>query len=473
MTQTQTTLSLSYWSRSRHQLVFGYRFDDLSFSSAFWYEGADLYLLEERYGEEFMRRVYFHIAAFDINKIASLRPDKLDWGPLAEFATPEFAVLWETIFRNVWAQWRYENEDPQYFGPEFETAETPPGAPAETGKGEADILAFCGGGKDSLVAMKLLERSGARFDSLTYASSIYGNQKAQCELLDGLLDQGSPGERRRLWMFDDFMDSPVLKLGGQGGVSKTLTAAETPSSIFTAIPFALQHGYRSFSLGHERSADTGQVFWEETGEDVNHQWGKSLEAEELLNGYVQKHLVADLTYFSILKPIYDVMIFNLLRRDENAVPFTHSCNEEKPWCKRCPKCAYVWLGYMAWLPTDLVDGCFGGTNLFDLEENQETFMQLVGAADQLPFECIGQANESRLAFEMCRSKGLGGKAMDRYLELGLDADRDKILGHYLDVGEPSPHFPGHVWEPMKALLEETAETAKQYVAGVSASGTPV
>lgn len=277
-----------------------------------------------------------------------------------------------------------------------------------------------------------------------------------------MLDHGSPRHRRRLWIFDDFLESPVLQLGLDDG-PKTLTAAETPSSIFTAIPFALQHGYLYFSLGHERSADTGQVFWKKTGEDVNHQWGKSLEAEELLNNYVQENLVSNLTYFSILKPIYDVMIFNLLRQDLDAVPYTHSCNEAKPWCKKCPKCAYVWLNYMAWLPVELVNEIFEDTNLFDTEENQKTFMQLIGAADQLPFECIGQANESRLAFEMCHRKGLEGKAMDRYLELEFDTDFEHVFDTYLSVDEPGNHFPKFIWDSVLPQLAEMQNEAKRYV----------
>lgn len=279
-------------------------------------------------------------------------------------------------------------------------------------------------------------------------------------MLDSLLDQGSPRDRRRLWIFDDFLESPVLHLGLDDG-PKTLTAAETPSSIFTAIPFALQHGYLYFSLGHERSADTGQVFWEKTGEDVNHQWGKSLEAEELLNNYVQENLVSNLTYFSILKPIYDVMIFNLLRQDLDAVPYTHSCNEAKPWCKKCPKCAYVWLNYMAWLPVELVNEIFESTNLFDTEENQETFMQLIGAADQLPFECIGQANESRLAFEICHRKGLKGKAMDRYLEFEFGTNFGHMVDTYLSVDEPGSHFPKSIWDLVLPQLAEMQNEAKE------------
>ena len=68
----------------------------------------------------------------------------------------EFASLWKTVFRNVWAQWRFENDDPEYFGPSFEVSPVSAAAsPVAAEQGEVDTLAFCGGGKDSLVAMKL------------------------------------------------------------------------------------------------------------------------------------------------------------------------------------------------------------------------------------------------------------------------------------------------------------------------------
>jgi len=46
--------------------------------------------------------------------------------------------------------------------------------PARVPEGEVELLAFCGGGKDSLVAMNLLERAGPPFATLAYSHSIYG-----------------------------------------------------------------------------------------------------------------------------------------------------------------------------------------------------------------------------------------------------------------------------------------------------------
>ena len=100
--------------------------------------------------------------------------------------------------------------------------------------------------------------------------------------------------------------------------------AETPAAIMGAIPVALAHGYQYMSLGHERSADSLNLVWHATGEGINHQWGKSLEAELLIDNYIRQHLISGLTYFSLLKPIHDVVIFSLLNDDRPAVARTHS-----------------------------------------------------------------------------------------------------------------------------------------------------
>ena len=453
-------LALSAWSRGRHQLAFSYKFDDLFFSTSYWYEHVDFYDLEDRHGADRMRNLYFHIAAFDINKFASLRPDVLSWGDFADLATPEFSDLWHEILENVWAQWRYENNDPHYKGPYFETAsQTASPGRLSVNPGEVDVLAFCGGGKDSLATMKLCERGGVSFDALTYSNTCYGDSGWQHDLCGELLDRADARHRRRLWVFDDFLGSPVLRLSSD---SATLTAAETPSSVFAAIPFALQHGYRYFQLGHERSADTGQTTWDATGEEINHQWGKSGDAETLVNDYIQNRLVDGLCYFSILKPVHDVVIFNLLRKDLGSVKYAHSCNMRKPWCCKCPKCAYVWLNYMAWLPAEIVVSAFGDVNLFDVDENQSTFLELAGAGQCLPFECVGSEQESRLAFELCRLKGIGGKAMDAYQALKLPVDPHAVLEKYAAVYPPGAHYPRRVWDAAAPQFAAASDDAKRY-----------
>ena len=362
------SLELADWSRSDHQLSFGYRVGGLSFRTSLWYEGVNLLDLEDRYGSPFMRKLYFHIAAFDINKLQSLRPSRIRWGAFADLAGPPFAGLWSAVTEGAWAQWRYENDDPGYRGPGFDQADEGPSPPPIRRRAACpgpETLAFTGGGKDSLVSMKLLESASEPFDTLTYSVSSYGRSPPQHRLSDQMLDGCAQRHRRRMWIFDDFLDAPSW-LMRPGGEPATLLAAETPASVFASLPFALRFGYKYLQVGHERSADVGQARWERTGETINHAWGKSSQAETLLNNYIRRELVADLCYYSVLNPVTDVLIFNLLRQHLDMVGGTHSCNNAKPWCCECPKCAYVWVNYMAWLPREIVDQMFDGRNLLDM-----------------------------------------------------------------------------------------------------------
>ena len=457
------TLWLGEPHRSRHQLVVRHGLDDLSFTTTYWYADADLPALEARYGREAMERIYFHITAFEANKLISLRPERLDLGPFTRFHSRAFTDLWRTVAHHVWGQWRYEHDDPDYWGPE------PVSAPAASTAGPLELervsegpetLSFCGGGKDSLVAMRLLERAGIAFDSLAYSSTVYGQAGPQHELIDRLLGHTAVGKRRRLWMMDDFLDSPVTALHPELG-SRYLLAAETPASVVAALPLALTHGYRHLVVAHEHSADFGNLTWSQTGEEVNHQWGKSLEAERLLADYVRSELVEDVDYFSLLKPIDDTLIFNLLDGDETAVRATHSCNVRKPWCCRCPKCAYVWLGYMAFLPATEVEPIFG-ENLLDLPENQLTYRQMLGLEEHTPFECIGTVGETRLAFALCHRKGLEGRAMQTFVEEVPEVDVEDALARYLQI-HPRHRIPPRVFSSVEPLLARAADQAARRI----------
>jgi hypothetical protein len=459
------TLRFLDCTRSRRQLTFRFGLDDLHFSTSLWYGDVDFYALEIRFGREFMRKLYFHIMAFEANKLISLKPKHFDTGSFSDLQTDSFVRLWQTVYQHVWAQWRYENDLPDYAGPVpvQPVAEHSPIA-VESSPGSIPLLAFCGGGKDSLVSLRLLERAEIPYASYAYSHSIYGTADRQHALIDQLLDHLHPEQRHRHWIYDDFMGAPVLDLHPELGVS-TLTAAETPSSVFGVLPLILQHGYQYIGLAHERSADTGNLIWEQTGEKVNHQWGKSSAAEQLLNAYIRSELIENVSYFSLLKPIHDVLIFTLLQDDVEAVPATHSCNIEKPWCKRCPKCAYVWLNYMAYLPTQSVERIFQ-CNLFDLPENQLAFRQMLGLEAHTPFECIGQIDEAQLAFELCRRKGLEGAAMQTFIKECEPLDWKKVLDKYLAVYDEESAIPAVLSAKFLPVLHAKSQRAKQELAVV-------
>ena len=454
-------------TRSQKQITTTFGIDSLTFHVSYWYSDVDFFALEDKYGQHYMDKLYFHIAAFEINKLVSLQAEKIDWGAYAPHHTVQFETFWQKIVHKVWAQWRYENNLPHYKGPTFSSQPSESRIkPIENRLGSVEILAFCGGGKDSLVSMKLLERAEIPHSSFVYSNSVYGTAQQQHDLNEGLLEHGVQFKRHAQWIYDSFVDSPVTKLYPEYNI-ESIVAAETPASIFGVLPIVLQHGYRYIALAHERSANVGNLIWDATGEDVNHQWGKSFEAECLINDYLHSEFVANVSYFSLLQPIYDVLIFNLLRSDLGAISQTHSCNLKKPWCCRCPKCAYVWLNYMAYLPTDLIDSIFN-VNLFDLEENQLWYYQMLGLGTHTPFECIGQVAETRLAFELCRRKGLSGKAMDMYAENFPQLDIGSISNNYLDIDISQSGIPPAIVQGILPQLQKAAGEARHYIQEVVA-----
>ena len=243
-------------------------------------------------------------------------------------------------------------------------------------------------------------------------------------------------------------------------------ASKPPKPPAPPLPpclIVLQHGYTYMVRGHEHSANVGNLIWDATGEDVNHQWGKSLEAELLINDYLQKELLTNLSYFSILQPIYDVLIFNLLRRDVDAVANTHSCNYGKPWCCKCAKCAYVWLNYMAYLPPSTVETPSSTSTYLTLPENQLWFYQMLGLGEHTPFDCIGQIDEARLAFELCKRKGLTGQAMQTYQKHFPNLDIEPILTKYLTVHDTPPVIPPAFSAQTLSQMRQTAREAEQYI----------
>ena len=417
-------------TRARDRIAVRAAVDDLELQFAVRYEDVDLCALARAHGSDLVDRLAFHVAMFQINALCSLRPDVIELGAHARFATPRFRQLWITVFRRVWAQWRWEHGDRDYAGPRFVDAPGPAATAARVPPGPVEMLAFCGGGKDSLVALKLLERAGLPFATLGYAHSIYGDAAHQHALLDRVGGACARVRAERQWIADDFLDARVLELHPELGV-RSLLAAETPASVFASLPLAVARGYRGLVVAHEASANAPNLVWE--GEEINHQWGKSWEAERMLDAYVREELLADVHYFSVLQPVHDELIFELLVSDAELAPLTHSCNVRKPWCGECAKCAYVWLQMAAHLPRKIVDATFGDAGaLGERAANARWFRELFGLAEHSPFECVGSTREALLALALL-PRPLGPRMQGLADEIGA-LDARALARQLIEVG---------------------------------------
>ena len=145
------------------------------------------------------------------------------------------------------------------------------------------------------------------------------------------------------------MDAPVAPPADSASV---VLAAETPASVFAALPLAPSAATAALVVAHE-AARTRQPVWR--GEEVNHQWGKGWEAEQLLDALPPAELLADVRYFCAARA-------DPRRGHLRAARARRTARRAHPLVQRAqavvrraaPKCAYVWLQFAAHLPPDVV-----------------------------------------------------------------------------------------------------------------------
>ncbi|QYX31042.1 hypothetical protein [Sphaerospermopsis torques-reginae] len=436
-----------------HHLEIIYSADKFQFSTKIFYHDVSFSGLMQKYSQPFIQRIVSHIALFEGMKLCSLFPEYYDISVIAEYLEPAVLDLFVQIYQGVFGQHWYENNITDYQQPEIITSQKlGVSQPAEILGNHQTILAGCGGGKDSILAMKMLEEAGIPFASMQYSHSVYGKADFQHHLISQVLECVKPTSKHQISIFDDFTDFPFLKL--YFPENSGITAPETPVSIFESLILMLDQGYNYLCLAHEKSANTGNLFWDEIDKEVNHQWGKGLAAEQILDQFIREHLLTNFKYFSILQPIYDYRIFQNFSKYPEFISKIHSCNVQKPWCKKCPKCAYVWLGLMAFSQQSIVNEVFKN-NLFDDVDLLPTFREMVGLGEHTPFECIGEIEESRLLMKRCLERGLTGKALDIFTEEILSDRRIKwqeIEQKYNFVYSTEHAIPDWIFEKIKEQL---------------------
>ncbi|OBQ35496.1 MAG: hypothetical protein AN485_13475 [Anabaena sp. MDT14b] len=447
------TVRIDYFTVHEHHLEIIYSADKFQFSTKIFYHDVSFSGLIEKYSQTFINKIVAHIALFEGMKLCSLFPEYYDISVIAEYLEPSVLDLFVTIYQGVFGQHWYENNISNYQQPEIiYSQKLGVSQPTSILGDNQTILAGCGGGKDSILAMKMLEVGGIPFASMQYSHSVYGKADVQHDLISQVLEGVKPIQKHQISIYDNFSEFSFLKL--YFPENSGITAPETPVSIFESLILMLNKGYNYLCLAHEKSANTGNLFWDEIGKEVNHQWGKGLAAEQILDQFIQEHLLTNFKYFSILQPIYDFRIFKNLSKYPEFIPKIHSCNVQKPWCKKCSKCTYVWLGLMAFSQQKIVDKVFK-TNLFNDVDLLPTFREIVGLSAHKPFECIGEIEESRLLMKRCLERGLTGTALDMFTEEIL-ADStinwQKIEQKYNFVYATEHAIPDEIFEKIKEQL---------------------
>ncbi|HEV2607422.1 MAG TPA: UDP-N-acetyl-alpha-D-muramoyl-L-alanyl-L-glutamate epimerase [Xanthomonadaceae bacterium] len=255
-------------------------------------------------------------------------------------------------------------------------------------------LVAIGGGKDSLVSIEALCAAGIE-QTVTWIGS--SPLIAACAARTGL---PTLNITRQL--------APALfEYNRQGAYNGHIPVTAINSAILVLA--ALLHGYDQVVFSNERSASYGSEILDEHGRvviEVNHQWSKGWAFENAFGAYVERHVAADLHYYSLLRPLSELAVARQFAKTDRYDAHFSSCNRnfhilgDRPanrWCGQCPKCHFVFLALAPFMPKPRLMGIFG-RNLLDDATLAPGFDALIEYRDHKPFECVGEGREARAAF---------------------------------------------------------------------------
>jgi hypothetical protein len=247
-----------------------------------------------------------------------------------------------------------------------------------------------GGGKDSLVSVEMLKSVQEPITAVWIGESAL---IAACAQRTGL-----PLLNIKRTLAPELFE--YNRLGAWNG-HIPVTAINSVILVCAAILY----GYDAIAFSNERSASEATLEYD--GQQVNHQWSKSLDFERALREYAKSHIAADLDYFSLLRPWSELAVTRAFANHTRYDEVFSSCNRnfrirgERPadrWCGQCPKCHFVFLALAPFVAKPRLLAIFG-RNLLDDAALAPGFDALLEYRNHKPFECVGEGRESRAAMQ--------------------------------------------------------------------------
>ncbi len=248
-----------------------------------------------------------------------------------------------------------------------------------------------GGGKDSVVTIEALRAAGEPMVLISVGD--YEPIRAVARVA------GVPRiviERR--------LAPELFELNRQGALNGHVPISAILAFVLAAA--AVLYGFDAVAMSNERSADSGNLRWNEL--EVNHQYSKSRAFEEDFGEHLRHRLLPGLRYFSFLRPLSELAIAAVFSRHTRYHRDFRSCNRafhlhagdrRRGWCRACPKCRFVFLALAPFLGKPELLEIFGA-DLLDDPAQEPGYAELLGLAEHKPFECVGEIDECRAALAL-------------------------------------------------------------------------
>ncbi len=248
------------------------------------------------------------------------------------------------------------------------------------------VIVPIGGGKDSVVTLELLRKS-----QLELRPMIINPRGAtlNCAKIAGF-------EREQIIEVNRTIHPRLLELNAAGFLN-----GHTPFSAMLAFVSLLTSaitGIKHVALSNESSANESTVL----GQDVNHQYSKSLEFENDFRDYVKNFISDDFNYFSFLRPLNELTIAKYFSGFPQYHSVFRSCNvgsKQDIWCCNCAKCLFAYIILSPFIEPETMIQIFG-EDILNKETLKHEFEQLIGVKNVKPFECVGTVDEVNVALNL-------------------------------------------------------------------------
>lgn len=300
-----------------------------------------------------------------------------------------------------------------------------------------------GGGKDSIVTIECLKRSGAPLVLFSLGDAQPINACIAAAKLPFVR------VHRRL-------DAALLKLNEAGALNGHVPITGILSAI--ALACAVLSGFDAIIMSNEHSASAPNL--KSGGLEINHQFSKSLEFEQDFADYVRRAISPSIAYFSLLRPFSEIEIARRFSQYPGYFGIFRSCNTAfrqspaargREWCCDCPKCRFVFLALSPFIAKPELIGIFG-RNLLDEETQQAGFAELCGVQEHKPFECVGETSESAAVMSYLGSHpDWRGDRVVRQLSEDFPSLRDHDPARYRSLFEVK--HPHRVPDSYRAMLD--------------------
>jgi hypothetical protein len=292
------------------------------------------------------------------------------------------------------------------------------------------VLVPIGGGKDSIVTLELLKPHFQVIPFVVNPVPIMSEVIKASGLQNPIIVKSE-------------IDPYLLELNKQGYLN-----GHTPVSAFYAFCACLAcylHGIPHIAFSNERSSNEGNTTY--LGHEINHQYSKTLEFETDFNNLITQSLNLPISYFSFLRPLYELQIIKLFCQYPKYFLIFSSCNQNfklthhqslinRPWCQHCPKCVSTALMLACFIGKKKVSEIMG-VYPPDLPINQSLIYQLTGKSAIKPFECVLTRAEARAAFDA--------------VEFGKSDQLEQLLSSWMD----NPNMPKEFENILKEAVHKS------------------